>query len=344
MNKNPQMSDPQKLTRNSIGSTPDQDKPQGKLRNCCFTWNNPDDLARIEAKLRAWRGVTYMVYGLEKSKEGTPHLQGYCEFKGQKEWDTVKKMMEGAHFEPRHGTAEGAAKYCKKGEQSHENYDLEGDASPEYGLNAQVVEWGEMTQQGQRNDLSPACDMIKGGATMKQVAREHPEHFVRFHKGLLALKCILLEPRDEVPEVRVYYGTTGTKKSLSARQWLGFAKSEDPPYVWHPQCEKWFDGYEGQKKVIFEEFRGQIPFGFLLSLIDRHDCKIQYKGGVMEFVATQICFTSPVHPDHWYKQDDLRGDEKLDQLHRRITDIRCLNERVDGPIDEYGNRPYWMGY
>lgn len=321
--ENPQRLDPQKLGGNSKPPTANQ----GKLRNMCFTWNNPDDLERIEAKLRAWKGVSYMVYGQEVSKTGTPHLQGYAEFENQKAWSTVKNMMEGAHFEPRYGPAEDASKYCQKGEQSHENWEFEGVDSPDFGKNAKVTEWGEMSQQGQRNDLSPACAMIQHGASIRAVAKEYPETYVRYHKGLLSLKCMLIEPRDSVPEVGVYWGATGTRKSLDARKWLGFASSKDPPWVWHPQCERWFDGYEGQDKVIFEEFRGQLPLGMLLSLLDRYDCRVQYKGGMVEFRATQICITSPVHPREWYKLEDLHGSEKLDQLYRRITWRVDCNEK-----------------
>ena len=289
-----------------------------KLRNCCFTWNNPDDIARIEAKLRGWRGVAYMVYGLEKSKEGTPHLQGYCEFNNQKEWSSVKKMLEGAHFEARRGTAAGAARYCKKGEQTHENYELEGVDSPTYGLNAVVTEWGEITGQGKRNDLTPACEMIKDGQSLKKVAEEHPEQFVRFHKGLIALKNILIPPRCTMPETRIYWGSKGTGKSYDAREWLGWENDEKPPFIWTPSCKHWFDGYEGQECAIFEEYRGQLPFGVLLSITDRYSCKMEYKGGIVQFAATKICFTSPIHPQNWYSYEDMKADESLEQLLDRV--------------------------
>lgn len=269
-----------------------------------------------------------MVYGVEVGEQGTQHLQGYCEFSNQKDFETIRKMLENHHFEARFkkSNAQQAANYCKKGEQSKAEWEAHNIDGDNYGLNAQVTEWGEISEQGKRNDLSPACEMIKEGATMKQVAQECPETFVRFHKGLIALKQILIEPRDEAPEVRVYYGSTGTGKSLKAREWLGNAKSDDPPFIWNPQCMCWFDGYEGQKKAIFEEFRGQIPFGFLLILTDRYDCKAQYKGGMTQFCATQICFTSPVHPRDWYKLEDLKADEKLDQLLRRITSIVNMDD------------------
>ena len=34
-------------------------------------------------------------------------------------------------------------------------------------------------------------------------------------------------------------------------------------------CEEWWDGYKGQSIVIFNEFRGQVPFSELLDLCDK---------------------------------------------------------------------------
>ncbi len=170
--------------------------------------------------------------------------------------------------------------------------------------------------------------MIKSGKRLRDVASEHPETFVKYHKGLMALKSVLIEPRNEEPEVRVYYGSTGSGKSLAAREWLGYAGDEEPPYFWNPQCKEWFDGYEGNQKAVFEEFRGQLTFGMVLMLTDRYDCKVQYKGGMIEFRANKIAFTSPIHPREWYNQEDLRANEKLDQLLRRITTVIDMDEHV----------------
>jgi len=320
----PQKSDPQKLPSN----TNRQLHLSQKYRNIVWTWNNPDDVHRIVTKLQAWKGVTYCSIGEEVGAEGTSHLQGYTEFTNQKLSDTIQKMLENNHFEARYkrATAAQAASYTKKGMQPKEEWEAHKEDGPNYGLQAIVYEWGQITTQGERNDLTPACQMIKEGASLKDVAMEHPECFVKYHKGLQALKAILIEPRDEVPEIKVYYGGTGSFKSWSAREWLGYAKSENPPYIWNPQCKHWFDGYQGEKKAIFEEFRGQIPFGFLLILTDRYDCKCEYKGGITEFAATKIAFTSPIHPREWYKLEDLHGNEKLDQLLRRITTIVNMDE------------------
>lgn len=305
----------QKLPGNTKPATMDQ---RTRMRNACWTWNNPDDIARITAKLQAWKGVTYLVFGEEVGEQETPHLQGYVEFSNPKDFNAIRKMLENSHIEPRQGTAKDAANYCKKGEQPKPEWYECKEKGPNWGLNAKVTEWGTISEQGARNDLSAACEMIREGKPMRTIAQEHPETFVKYHRGIMALKCTLIVPRNQKPDIRIYWGGPGTGKSHKAREWLGNANSEDPPFIWHPQCEKWFDGYEGQTKVIFEEFRGQLPFGFLLSITDKYDCKTQYKGGMIEFVATKICFTSPIHPSQWYSYEDMKGDESLAQLLDRI--------------------------
>lgn len=86
-----------------------------------------------------------------------------------------------------------------------------------------------------------------------------------------------------------------------------------------------------------EEFRGQLPLGFMLSLTDRYDCKVQYKGGMVDFAATRIAITSPVHPSQWYRQETLAEGDKLEQLLRRVT--KFIDVDALGPLDEYDDDP-----
>eukprot|EP00959_Pyramimonas_sp_CCMP1952_P383736 8041931-Pyramimonas_sp.AAC.2 len=37
--------------------------------------------------------------------------------------------------------------------------------------------------------------------------------------------------------------------------------------------------------VIKEEFRGQLPFSMLMRLLDRYDCRVEFKGGSAQFIA-----------------------------------------------------------
>ena len=80
-------------------------------RAWCYTLNNYTEEERDS--LRSLKCV-YQVFGYERGAEGTPHLQGYVQFKDQKTQSAVKKMMPRAHLEPRRGTIDQAVEYCKK--------------------------------------------------------------------------------------------------------------------------------------------------------------------------------------------------------------------------------------
>lgn len=151
--------------------------------------------------------------------------------------------------------------------------------------------------------------------------------FVRHFRGFEALQSRLAKRRKTVPRVVVLHGPTGTGKSHTARAELEEAGyGEDQLYIWHPQQASWFDGYEGQPAVIFEEFRGQLPFGALLSLLDKYDCRVQRKGSSTQFAAEVIYITSPVKPSEWY-ENLTTVEGRLDQLERRITSTRALMVR-----------------
>lgn len=281
----------QKLPGNTIPAT------RRQLRNACFTINNPTMtrdafIERIKYSERA----TYVVVGYEVGESGTPHFQGYIEFNRPMDFGIVQELLLNGHIEARRGTPHQASFYCQKDEM--------------------FTEWGVMSNQGKRTDIADVVEMISEGASTSDIAVQYPEQYIKYFKGIIALQTALIRPRVDVPEVRVFYGSTGTGKSYRARQWLPNA------YVWHPQQGTWFDGYKGEQEVIFEEFRAQIPFGMLLSLLDRYCCKVQYKGGVVEFAALKIAITSPVAPVHWYQC--LDQNDRFDQLSRRLSDVMEL--------------------
>lgn len=265
-----------------------------RARNYTFTWfNYPGDWLDILCKLEYLR---YIVAGEEVCPStNTRHLQGYIEFTTKVDWNVLLNCGI-THIEQRRGTAQEAAEYCKKDGMWYDH--------------------GVISEQGQRTDLNSLATSIMEGKTIGEVAIDYPTMFIRFHKGIQALKMITIQPRDTVPTVTVIWGPTGSGKSRLARILVN-----ENYYEWGPEQERWFDGYEGQSDVIFEEFRGQLPFGMILRLLDRYECRVQYKGGSCQFAATNIIMTSPKHPSYWYQDD---GHDKTDQLLRRITVVKEL--------------------
>ena len=92
-------------------------------------------------------------------------------------------------------------------------------------------------------------------------------------------------------------------------------------YKWEPDNGQWWDMYDGEEHIIIDEFRGQVPFASLLTLLDRYGCRRPFKGGFTQIQGHTFVLTSPVHPKHWYNPENLKGDESMNQLKRRITKI-----------------------
>lgn len=259
-------------------------------RNICFTaWENFDSIV-FDTEY-----MSYLVKGTETCPtSGKQHTQGYVEFLKVTDFSSMKKFLGGnqTHLERRRGTAKQASSYCKK----DNNFE----------------EFGTLSRQGKRSDLEDVVEDIQQGTSLRTIAMGHPTQFIKYHSGITKLKALSIEPRNWVTEVTVLYGPTGCGKSRLARELL------KDYWVWTPQRGQWFDNYDGQENVIFEEFRGQLPLGMLLTLLDRYECPVQYKGGTVEFAPRRIVITSPKHPRDWY--EDCSND-KIDQLLRRVTNV-----------------------
>jgi len=272
----------------------------GKYRSkdYCFT-------AYCETEPTEAAGVTYLVFQREAGNEThREHWQGYVEFQNAKSFKSAQKALKigDAHMEKRKGTPTQAAEYCMK-----EDTRLSDTEPKEFG------ERRPDPAQGKRTDLDDVAKAIIAKKRVREVALEFPIQYIKYHRGIEKLRAFQIDKRTKAPEVTVFVGKTGTGKSRKARELLPNA------YVWGPEQGKWFDAYDGEDEVIFEEFRGQLTFGMILRLTDRYDCLVEVKGSSVQFRATKIAFTTPIHPTEWYK--NLGEHDLQEQLDRRITKI-----------------------
>jgi len=264
------------------------------MRNVCFTaWK---DVRFDEEYMR------YMIVGEETCPStGKLHYQGYCEFWRATDFGVVKRLLgKETHLGEREGSVEEASEYCKK----ENNYE----------------EYGSISRQGHRSDLDRVIAMCDAKEPMRKIAYKNPAEYIKFHKGIEKYKSLMIEPRNWVTEVHVLYGKTGTGKSRKARDMCN-----GEYWVWTPQRGSWFDGYDGHEDVIMEEFRGQLQMGMMLTMLDRYECPVQVKGGMVEFCPKKIIITSPKHPKDWYED---QSDDKVNQLLRRISNVTHVTEVV----------------
>lgn len=143
----------------------------GKNRHWCFTLNNPlsVDCSDFFKDGNGAPLYTYLVFQQEQAPgTGTRHLQGYVEFPNPRALAGVKRILPSAHWEQRRGTREQARAYCMKAESRFP------DTEP--------IEYGEFvpSQQGARTDLEALRDLIKQGATKRQLLEEHPQAVAKF--------------------------------------------------------------------------------------------------------------------------------------------------------------------
>ena len=215
-------------------------------RSWVFTWNNYTEeeeeyVQEIDCK--------YLVYGREVGEKGTRHLQGFITFTEGKTFKTVRKIFKENHVEVAKDTKASIA-YCKK----------DGD----------FYETGER-KQGARTDIQEIKEMCKEGSTRKELF-EVATSYQAYRFGEIGLS-LYEKKRNWKPEVRWYWGPTGTGKSRCAY--------EEFPEAWFSAEDlKWWDGYDGHEVVVIDDFRGDhCKFSTLLKILDRYPYKVAVKGG-----------------------------------------------------------------
>lgn len=257
------------------------------MRHAVFTWNNYPDkgIEMLEAQLPPH---SYLIVGREVGESGTPHLQGYVEFKSQAAFSTLKRKFPEVHWEKRMGNAQQASDYCRK----------EGT----------VYESGTISVgQGRRTDLEALAEAVRDGMSISEVAQTDPVNFVKYSRGLQALADTVQVHRTEPPVVTWLWGMSGTGKTRTA------VNAHPPAYI--KDGTQWWNNYVQQPSIVVDDFDGQWPYRDLLRFLDRYEYQGQVKGGYVKINSPHIYITCEFPPDKFW------SGNQLDQILRRINHI-----------------------
>lgn len=267
-----------------------------KFRNYCFTINNYTDEDLVDIMGMDYK---YVVCGFEIGKEGTPHVQGYVQFKNQVSFEGIKSDLKRAHISVARGSPKQNFAYCTK----------DGDYWDD----------GDMGEgQGKRTDMTDIKRMIDEGWDSQAICEEHFSDYIRYNRGIEAYRSLCMLPRAECPTVEWVYGPTGCGKTR-------YATNLGPFYI--KDHTQWWNGYTQQGVIVIDDFDGRWPFRDLLRLLDRYPYQGQTKGGYVHINSPSIIITCDRSPEEC--MHELREHE-LAQLLRRISKITLLGSEVAG--------------
>lgn len=269
-----------------------------KFKNCCFTTWGPEP-----PKLTKYR---YYCYGIEICPDtGRQHFQAYAEFDSGITLAQFTKRLgdKKIKVQKRYGSQDEAINYCKK--------------------DGKFFEFGERKKQGERTDLKEiARKLIDGSKSIEDIMMEEPDTYCRYRNGLkdfagLGLKNTTKEFRQV--EVIVLWGDPGTGKTREAKE------NNPSNYTLEMGDRVWFDGYNGEKCLIIDDFYGWIKYGQLLRILDGYQLRLEVKGSFTYANWNKVYITSNVHPRDWYDRG-LTG-----ALSRRINKIdrKCSKGNTD---------------
>jgi len=236
-------------------------------------------------------------------KEGagkTPHIQGAVYFDSKRSLAKMKKIFPRAHLEVMKGTW-AHQEYCEK----------EGDL---------IRKDGDPPSQGKRTDVLDLKRKLDEGGTLEDCFEEDFGGTLKMYKGLEKYQDVKRRKvhRTEMTKGVWLYGPTGTGKSHKAFQDF----NPDTDYVWKDD-KGWWDAYDGHKNVIINDFRGQIPYGEMLNLVDKWPVHVSRRGREpTPFLAERVVVTSSLHPEEIYKNRNT--EDKIEQLLRRFEIVPLM--------------------
>jgi len=262
----------------------------------CFTLNNP-----LSTDLPKPPGMTYLVYQLEKGEKGTPHIQGYVEFATKKRVISLKPWLTGAHFEPRRGTAQQAADYCRKAESR-----IQGP-----------WEFGAMSlpHQGDRSDIKEFVEAARQGSTDSELMDAYPGAFAKYFKMVDRARASTV-PKDRPRTVIVCLGPSGAGKTKYAR---GLGTFGADLCVLPVSKDMWFDGCQDARVCVLDDFAGELNLVNLLRLLHEYPERVAIKGGFALWNPEVVVITTNIRPGLWY---DFSGRKEHEvALNRRFTQL-----------------------
>lgn len=255
------------------------------------------------------------------------------------QYDHFKKVSDilfQSHVEPVMGKAQLSqyltkeGKYAEKGERVL------------YTKNLEMIE----ENQGNRSDLNIIEEMLNNGSTPEEIF----EFSFRYRKYEKMIKSDYLARRIKATPLikkmwnEYHWGKTGTGKTYTYIKEM--EKHPDGVYLCSDYANSGasgggfdFYGNNPAKVIVLDEFRGNIPYAQLLSLLDvysRNQQHCRYQNTFNLWTSVIICSIYPPEKVYSFMVDDTeKSVDSIQQLLRRLNVIVYHYINKEGKYREY---------
>lgn len=282
----------------------------------CFTYNNPV-IAGVDFEkfLLGKKEIKGFVFQKEVGEQGTPHFQGYFELEKKKTTGGVHILLHPHRMKLLYanGTKAQNVKYCTKAEGRTEGPWISGVCK-------------ETAGQGKRNDIDEFAMLVKkNGGIDEEVEDTFHGHAMRFRKHaeqMVTADRLRKKKAEELAywkeqyrreqagesfqgqqqrELVLLFGPTAVGKTTHVKKEVA-GRFDEMPFEKEGNT-KWFDGYNGENHILFDEMRKEAFGGRLEgfnAMTNKGVTQVEVKGGTVVLECDYMWFTSNWHPtDVW---------------------------------------------
>ena len=251
----------------------------------------------------------------EVGVEGTPHTHLYVVFPNAVLFSTIQKRFYGAHIEPAVGTNRENRDYIRKEGKWSE------DEKRDTNLPETFEESGELPpDRGEQVKQSEAIfSMIKDGASNAAILEAFPSAMNRIDHINKARQTLLedqLKDKFRMLNVTYLFGAAGVGKTRGVMEEYGYENVYRVTNYQHP-----FDGYKGQKVIVFEEFRSSLPISDMLNYLDGYPCMLPSRYADKVACYTEVYIISNIPLEQQYPQIQQEQPNTWQALKRRINEV-----------------------
>lgn len=298
-----------------------------------LTFNNPVDHGFthevIKTTLAGFSGCVYWCLCDEIGEQQTPHTHLYAAFRNAVEFSSMQQRFYGAHIENAKGTHQENRDYIRKeGKWLH-------DLKHETNLPETFEESGALPAESDKRESQSAqvLFMLQNGASNEEIIRAFPT-WMKNIPSLNMMRQTLLEEqyRSIFRKLSVWYiwGKTGVGKTRSVMERYGYENVYRVTNYAHP-----FDGYRGEKVILFDEFRSDLPTKDMLKYLDGYPLMLPCRYGDKVACYETVYIASNIPMDQQYPNVQHEEPETWNAFLRRFESggiFELLPEAEDLPF------------